>query len=130
MRKSLNTKKNLIDIILHLDNGDVIIIECKTSKEKGYNKFSSVSRQLKSYKSVTEKNEIRISKILLIAPEFSDDFITDCEMNMELNLSLITASALSKIFEAFKTSKYTEFPHVLFRDIVINEDRIIKALTK
>ncbi|WP_308302178.1 hypothetical protein [Psychroflexus sp. MES1-P1E] len=130
LRKSLNTKKDLIDIILHLDNGDVIIIECKTSKEKGYNKFSSVSRQLKSYKSVTEKNNIRVSKILLIAPEFSDDFITDCEMNMELNLSLITASALSKIFEAFKTSKYTEFPHVLFRDIVINEDRIIKALTK
>jgi hypothetical protein len=85
---------------------------------------------LKSYKSVTEKNNIRVSKILLIAPEFSDDFITDCEMNMELNLSLITASALSKIFEAFKTSKYTEFPHVLFRDIVINEDRIVKALSK
>jgi hypothetical protein len=130
LRKSLNTKKDLIDILLHLDNGDVIIIECKTSKERGYNKFSSVSRQLKSYKSVTEKNNIRVSKILLIAPEFSDDFITDCEMNMELNLSLITASALSKIFEAFKTSKYTEFPHVLFRDIVINEDRIIKALSK
>lgn len=130
LRKSLNTKKDLIDILLHLDNGDVIIIECKTSKERGYNKFSSVSRQLKSYKDVTEKNNIRVSKILLIAPEFSDDFITDCEMNMELNLSLITASALSKIFEAFKTSKYTEFPHVLFRDIVINEDRIIKALSK
>ena len=130
LRKSLNTKKDLIDILLHLDNGDVIIIECKTSKERGYDKFSSVSRQLKSYKDVTEKNNIRVSKILLVAPEFSDDFITDCEMNMELNLSLITASALSKIFEAFKTSKYTEFPHVLFRDIVINEDRIIKALSK
>jgi DNA integrity scanning protein DisA with diadenylate cyclase activity len=125
LRKSLNTKKDLIDILLHLDNGDVIIIECKTSKERGYNKFSSVSRQLKSYRDVTEKNNIRVSKILLVAPEFSDDFITDCEMNMELNLSLITASALSKIFEAFKTSKYTEFPHVLFRDIVINEDRIV-----
>jgi hypothetical protein len=130
LRKSLNTKKDLIDILLHLDNGDVIIIECKTSKERGYDKFSSVSRQLKSYKDVTEKNNIRVSKILLVAPEFSDDFITDCEMNMELNLSLITASALSKIFEAFKTSKYTEFPHVLFRDIVINEDRIVKALSK
>jgi len=130
LRKSLNTKKDLIDILLHLENGDVIIVECKTSKERGYNKFSSVSRQLKSYKSVTEKNNIRVSKILLIAPEFSDDFITDCEMNMELNLSLLTASALSKIFEAFKTSKYTEFPHVLFRDIVINEDRIIKILSK
>lgn len=130
LRRKLNTKKDLIDILLHLENGDVIIVECKTSKERGYNKFSTVSRQLKSYKSVTEKNNIRVAKILLIAPEFSDDFITDCEMNMELNLSLLTASALSKIFDAFKTSKYKEFPHVLFRDVVINEDRIIKALSK
>ncbi|WP_373056206.1 hypothetical protein [Zunongwangia sp. H14] len=130
LRRKLNTKKDLIDILLHLENGDVIIVECKTSKERGYNKFSTVSRQLKSYKSVTEKNDIRVAKILLIAPEFSDDFITDCEMNMELNLSLLTASALSKIFDAFKTSKYKEFPHVLFRDVVINEDRIIKALSK
>ncbi len=130
LRKSLNTKKDLIDILLHIDNGDVIIVECKTSKERGYNKFSTVSRQLKSYKSVTEKNKIRVAKILLIAPEFSDDFITDCEMNTELNLSLITASALSKIFDAFKSSKYDKFPHVLFRDIIINEDRIIKALSK
>lgn len=130
LRKSLNTKKDLIDILIHLDNGDVIIVECKTSKEKGYNKFSTVSRQLKSYKSVTEKNGIRVAKILLIAPEFSDDFITDCEMNFELNLSLLTASGLSKILDAFKDSKYTEFPHVLFRDVVINEDRIIKALSK
>lgn len=130
LRRSLNTKKDLIDILLQLDNGDVIIIECKTSKERGYNKFSTVSRQLKSYKNVTEKNDIRVAKILLIAPEFSDDFITDCEMNMELNLSLLTAMGLSKIYEAFRTSKYTEFPHVLFRDVVINEDRIIKALSK
>lgn len=130
LRRKLNTKKDLIDILLHLENGDVIIVECKTSKERGYNKFSTVSRQLKSYKSITEKNDIRVAKILLIAPEFSDDFITDCEMNMELNLSLLTASALSKIFDAFKTSKYKEFPHVLFRDVVINEDRIIKALSK
>lgn len=130
LRRTLNTKKDLIDILLHLDNGDVIIIECKTSKERGYNKFSTVSRQLKSYKNVTEKNDIRVAKILLIAPEFSDDFITDCEMNMELNLSLLTALGLSKIYDAFRTSKYKEFPHVLFRDVVINEDRIIKALSK
>lgn len=37
---------------------------------------------------------------------------------------------LLKIYEAFKLSNYEEFPHVLFRDIVINEERIIKALSK
>ena len=47
-----------------------------------------------------------------------------------MNLSLITASTLSNILEAFKTSKHKVFPHVLFRDIVINEERILKALRK
>lgn len=129
-RTQLNTKKDMMDILLNLGNNEIIIVECKTSKERGYNKFSSVSRQLKAYQSLALKNDLRIVKILLIAPEFSDDFVTDCEMDTEMNLSLLTASTLSNISEAFKTSKYSEFPHVLFRDIIINEDRIIKALSK
>ncbi|UTW66900.1 hypothetical protein KFE94_01940 [bacterium SCSIO 12643] len=129
-RKKLNTKKDIMDILLNLGSNEIIIVECKTSKERGYNKFSSVSRQLKSYQNLALKNDLRIVKILLVAPEFSDDFITDCEMDTEMNLSLITASTLYNISEAFKTSKYKEFPHVLFRDIVINEERILKALSK
>lgn len=129
-KKELNTKKDMIDILLNLDNSEIIIVECKTSKERGYNKFSSVSRQLKSYQNLALNNDLRIVKILLVAPEFSDDFIYDCGMDTEMNLSLLTASTLSKILEAFKTSKYQKFPHVLFRDIVINEERILKALNK
>jgi len=129
-KKQVNTKKDMMDILLNLGNNEIIIVECKTSKEKGYNKFSSVSRQLKSYQNLALKNDLRIVKILLVAPEFSDDFVTDCEMDTEMNLSLVTASTLLNISEAFKTSKYTEFPHVLFRDIVINEERILKALSK
>lgn len=130
LKNEINTKKDMMDILLNLGNNEIIIVECKTSKERGYNKFSAVSRQLKSYQNLALKNDLRIVKILLIAPEFSDDFVTDCEMDTEMNLSLITASTLSNISEAFKTSKYTEFPHVLFRDIVINEERILKALSK
>ena len=129
-KKKINTKKDMIDILLNMDNNEVIIVECKTSKERGYNKFSSVSRQLKSYQNLALSNDLRITKILLVAPEFSDDFVTDVEMDTEMNLSLITASSLHKIYEAFKVSKHKVFPHVLFRDIVINEDRIIKALKK
>lgn len=129
-KNQLNTKKDMMDILLNLGNDEIIIVECKTVKEKGYNKFSSVSRQLKSYQNLALKNNLRIVKILLVAPEFSDDFVYDCEMDTEMNLSLLSASTLLKIFEAFKISKYQEFPHVLFRDIVINEERIIKALTK
>jgi len=129
-KSKLNTKKDMMDILLNLNNQEIIIIECKTSKERGYNKFSSVSRQLKSYQNLALKNDLRIVKMVLVAPEFSDDFVTDCEMDTEMNLSLITASTLSNIFEAFKVSKYNEFPHVLFRDVVINEVRILKALSK
>ena len=129
-KNQLNTQKDMMDILLNLGHNEIIIVECKTIKEKGYNKFSSVSRQLKSYQNLALKNNLRIVKILLVAPEFSDDFIYDCEMDTEMNLSLLTASTLSKIFEAFKSSKYEEFPHVLFRDIVINEERILKALSK
>lgn len=129
-KNQLNTNKDMIDILLNLGNNEVIIVECKTSKEKGYNKFSTVSRQLKSYQNLALKNNLRIVKILLVAPEFSDDFVTDCEMDTEMNLSLISASTLSHIFDSFKTSKYQEFPHVLFRDILINEERILKALSK
>jgi hypothetical protein len=129
-KKKINTKKDMIDILLNMDNNEVIIVECKTSKERGYNKFSSVSRQLKSYQNLALSNDLRITKILLVAPDFSDDFVTDVEMDTEMNLSLITAASLHKIYEAFKVSKHKVFPHVLFRDIVINEDRIIKALNK
>jgi len=130
LKNDINTKKDMMDILLNLGNDEIIILECKTSKEKGYNKFSTVSRQLKSYQNLALKNNLRIVKMLLVAPEFSDDFVTDCEMDTEMNLSLITASTLTNIFDAFKESKYTEFPYVLFRDIVINEERILKALSK
>lgn len=130
LKKSINTSKDQIDILLNIDNNEIIIVECKTSKERGYNKFSSVSRQIKSYRKLAESCNLRVIKTLLVAPEFSNDFITDCEMDMEMNLSLITASSLMKIFEEFKISKHTSLPHVLFRDIVINEQRIIKALKK
>lgn len=130
LKNQINTSKDKIDIILSLDNDDIIIVECKTIKEKGYNKFSSVSRQLKAYQNLAQKNDLRIAKILLVAPDFSDDFVADCEVVMDMNLSLVKASSLSKIFEEFKNSNLEKFPHVLFRDLVINEDRIIRALKK
>ncbi len=129
-KKSINTSKDQIDILLNVGDKEIIIIECKTSKEKGYNKFSAVSRQLKAYQKLAEKNGLRVVKTLLVAPEFSDDFISDCGMDMEMNISLINASSLMRIFDEFKSSKHTHLPYVLFRDIVINEERIIKALKK
>lgn len=131
LRKKLNTAKDKIDIVLTISETEIILVECKSVKESGYNKFSSVSRQLKSYISLAEKSELKVIKSLLIAPEFSDDFIKDCGLDYELNLSLITATSLSKILEGFKTSKHKSLPHnLLMRDVLIQEDRIIKAIGK
>jgi len=51
-------------------------------------------------------------------------------MDTEINISLITASTLYNIFETFKTTKLKEFPYVLFRDIVVDEKRVLKAIQK
>ena len=131
LKRKLNTKHDKIDIVLNLGDDGLIIIECKTVKESGYNKFSSVSRQLKSYINLATANGYNVVKSLLIAPDFSDDFINDCDLDFELNLSLITASSLSKILDGFKISKHKQFPYqLLMKDVLIREDRIIKAINK
>ncbi len=132
LRSELNTNKDKIDILLNLGNNQLILIECKTNKDKGFNKFSVVSRQLKSYVKLAEKNNFNIIKSLLIAPEFSDDFVSECNLEYELNLSLIKAKSLYVILEVFKNSKkHKEFPfNLLMKDVVIQEERITKALLK
>lgn len=132
IKTSLNTKKDKVDIILDLGNSELILVECKTKKDKSYNNFSSVSRQLKSYYSLIDKNNYTVVKSLLIGPEFSDDFISECELEYDLNLSLISAETLFQILLGFRdNSKHRHFPHkLLFRDVVISEERILKAINR
>lgn len=131
LKRKLNTAKDKVDIILNLGNNDIIIIECKTVKESNYNKFSSVTRQIKSYINVSKSNGFNVIKTLLIAPDFSDDFVNECDLEFEINLSLITASALVNILEGFKTSKLKQFPYqLLMKDVLIKEERILKAFSK
>lgn len=131
LKKELNTSKDKIDLILNLGNNDVIIIECKTVKESGYNKFSSVSRQIKAYVDLAKSNGYNVVKSLLVAPDFSDDFVNDCDLEFEINLSLITAGSLTRILDGFRDSKHKQFPYqLLMKDVLIKEDRILKAINK
>jgi hypothetical protein len=134
LKKKINTSKDVMDILINVGNNDIIIVECKTQKESGYNKFSSVSRQIKAYKNVAESLGHRVVKTLLVAPEFSDQFISECDSDLstsEIHLSLITSNSLLKILDGFKQqTKHTVFPHVLLRDVLIDENRIIKAISK
>ncbi len=131
LKKKLNTAKNKIDLVLNLGNDNIIIVECKTVKESGYNKFSSVSRQIKSYVDLAKKEGLNVVKSLLVAPDFSDDFVNDCDLEFEINLSLITAGSLVNILDGFRESKHKQFPYqLLMKDVLIKEDRILKAIKK
>jgi len=131
LRKSLNTTKDKIDIIINLSHNKLIIIECKTIKEAGYNKFSSVSRQIKSYIKLAESKGFEVLKSLLIAPDFSADFEKECREEYELNLSLITAQTLIIILSGFKNTSLKEFPYqLLMKDVLIKEDWVLKAINK
>lgn len=131
LKKELNTAKDKMDLILNLGNNQVIIVECKTVKESGYNKFSSVYRQIKSYIELAKKNNYTVVKSLLVAPDFSDEFVNDCDLEFEINLSLITANSLVNILEGFRNSKHKQLPYqLLLKDVLIKEDRILKALSK
>ncbi len=132
IKKSINTKRDKIDIILNLGNSELILVECKTKKDKGYNNFSTVSRQLQAYYKLIDRNNYTVVKSLLIGPEFSDDFISECELEYDLNLSLIKADTLYQILLGFRNNnKHKVFPHkLLFRDVLISEDRILKAIDR
>ena len=131
LRKSLNNAKNKIDIIINLGNNELILVECKTVKDSGYNKFSSVSRQIKAYIDIAKFKGYRVIKSLLIAPEFSEDFEKDCREEFELNLSLITAQTLANILNGFKNTRHKQFPYqLLMKDVLISEDWVLKAISK
>ncbi|OQY39741.1 MAG: hypothetical protein B6226_01290 [Candidatus Cloacimonetes bacterium 4572_65] len=131
LKKKINDHNNKLDIVLKISEKEIIIIECKTHKDKEFNKFSSVYRQVKAYHKQAEDMGFKVLKSLVVASDFSDDFINECELDFDLNLSLIKATTMLNILEAFKKSKYQAFPYkLLMKDVLINEDRIITAIMK
>lgn len=129
LRAKINTSKDKIDVLINLGNNEVIIVECKTAKSTQYNKFSACSRQMKAYHQNATHNGFRVIKSLLIAPDFTQDFIDECEMEIDLNLSLITSDVLYNIWNGFKSAKHQVFPvNLLMRDALISDEKILKAL--
>ena len=131
LKKQINDKKNKLDIVLKINEKEIIIVECKTHKDRDFNKFSSVYRQVKAYQKRAQDMGFKVIKSLVVASQFSDDFVNECELDFELNLSLITAKTLLNILDAFKESRHLAFPYkLLMKDVLINESRIIKAIMK
>lgn len=131
LRKKLNTEKDKMDIIIRTGDNSVVLVECKTVKEGGYNKFSSISRQVRSYSSLLEKNDFHVDKIIIVAPDFSEDFVADCGDEFTLPITLLKAGSLAAIYHAVKETSSNRFTlQMLSRDILVQEDRIIRALKK
>ncbi len=129
LRAKVNTTKDKVDILINLGNNEVIIVECKTSKSTQYNKFSSCSRQIKAYNNNLTNKGYRVIKSLLIAPNFTLDFITECGIEGDINLSLIKSEVLYSIWNGFKKSQLKTFPYnLLMKDNLISADTILRAL--
>ena len=109
LRKSINTVKDKADIIIALSDDDVIIGEAKTCKNGDFAKYSTTSRQVKSYVNRCENQGKRVAQVLIIAPSFSNDFVESAEMDTEVNISLLEASGLKLIYDAFKARRNPKF---------------------
>lgn len=131
LRSKINTVRSKMDILINLGGKDVIIAECKTIKDKDYNKYTAVSRQLKSYEALSKKNGYHVKQVIIVSNEFSEDFISECEYEYDLGISLITSSDLVKIYEGLKDSPLDELPvRLITKDGALNGDRIVKALNR
>lgn len=134
LRNSVNTKRDKVDILINLENSQVMLVECKTVKDSSYNKFSSIIRQLKAYNSLLESKGLNVVKALIVAPDFSEDFIADAELEYELSPSLLKADQLRTIHTAFKQqSKHTVLPAKLLshaRDVLIDAERVVKSMNR
>lgn len=129
LRRSINTAKDKADILISLSDDDVIIGEAKTCKNGDFAKYSTTSRQIKAYVNRCESAGKRVSQVLIIAPEFSIDFIESAELDTEVNISLLEAGGLKKIYEAFKARRNPNFSaKLLTKGGLLKADLIAKRI--
>lgn len=131
LRGKFNTARSKMDILINLGGNDVIIVECKTIKDKDYNKYTSVSRQLKSYVALCKKNGYHVVQAIVVSNEFTEDFIGECEYEYDIGISLLTSSDLIKIYYGLKESHLDGLPvRLITKGGALNGDRIVKALNR
>lgn len=129
LRKSVNTAKDKADLVLSIGTDDVIVGEVKSHKNGDYAKYSTTSRQVKSYVSRYEQAGKRVAQALIIAPTFSEDFIESAEMDTDINISLLEAAGLKSILKAYQASKKPNFsPKLLTKGGLLKAERIAASI--
>jgi hypothetical protein len=128
--KRLNTTRSKMDVLINLGNEELMVVECKTVKDKHYDKYAAVKRQLKSYEKLCTDRGYRVRHVMVVANEFSEDFVGECEYDEELSLSLLTSHGLHRVVDSFADSRRSEFPiKLLLKAGLLNEERIAKVLS-
>jgi hypothetical protein len=131
LKDKINTSRSRMDLLIDLGNKDVIVVECKSIKDKDYNKYAAVSRQLKAYENLCYKNQYNVTQVILVSNDFSEDFISECEYDPDLDISLLTSGDLVKIHEGLKEANMDELPvRLITKGGALNGDRIVKALNR
>ncbi len=131
LKSTVNNARSKMDILIDLGGKDVLIAECKTFKDKDYNKFTAVSRQLKSYEALCKKNGYHVNQAIIVSNDFTEDFIGECEYEYDIGISLLTSNDLLKIYEGLKESHLDELPvRLITRGGALSGDRIVKALSR
>ncbi|MCG8532900.1 MAG: restriction endonuclease [Desulfovibrionales bacterium] len=129
LKAEINTSRAQMDILINTGGQDLIVVECKTLKDKNYNKYAAVSRQLNSYVGLCKRKGFHVKQVVIIANDFTEDFISECEYDLGLSISLITSRDLVRIYDGLKDSQYEELPvRLLLKGGVLSGDRIVKAL--
>jgi len=108
LRSTVNNAKSKMDVLINLGGKDVIVAECKTIKDKDYNKFTAVSQQLKSYEALCKKNGYHVNQVIVVSNDFTEDFIGEYEY--DIGISLLTSNDLLKIYQGLKESHLEELP--------------------
>ena len=76
-----------------------------------------------------DRRAVSVFRRVLHFKRDKDAFISECEYDYELGISLITSAGLVKILDGYKNSHMKEFPaRLLMKDGLLNEDRIVKVL--
>jgi hypothetical protein len=65
---------------------------------------------LGSYQKLCRDKNYQVARTVLVAPDFSKDFVDQCIKDWELELSLVTADGLMEMLKIFNDKKMQEFP--------------------
>jgi hypothetical protein len=131
LAKRLNTKRAQMDALIRVNDTEVIVVECKTRKDKTYNNYAAVKRQLVAYEKLCIDRGFQVLHVLIVANDFTEDFVGDAEYDEELSLSLLTSRGLARVVESYGESERPEFPiKLLLKAGLLNEERIAKVLTR